>query len=225
MRWATVCLFTVFAAVSFYKAITGEASCGCFGEVKVHPLLTTILDVAIAAASWLSRLKTAESKGSGAWMLGAVKAFAALLVIICSQALLFGGSIIGNGASFDRKDLTFSIARPDDSAEDSLNIAITNNAEEALTISGVKGNCSSGGNIRGIPVTIRPGESASVVYVATDREHQDQRAKQKQRFTLHIGTDHIQKMRVELPLYRKLIKHQVGVQNNQNKENHDEEEN
>jgi hypothetical protein len=34
---ASITLFSVFTAVSFYKAISGETSCGCFGNVTVNP--------------------------------------------------------------------------------------------------------------------------------------------------------------------------------------------
>ena len=38
LTWlATVGLFTVFGGVSLYKALSGEASCGCFGAAQVNP--------------------------------------------------------------------------------------------------------------------------------------------------------------------------------------------
>jgi hypothetical protein len=46
-RLATIGLFSVFALVSFYKAITGEVSCGCFGVVEVPPLFTAFFDVVV----------------------------------------------------------------------------------------------------------------------------------------------------------------------------------
>ncbi|MGM0488775.1 MAG: MauE/DoxX family redox-associated membrane protein, partial [Planctomycetota bacterium] len=39
---AVLC-FTVFAAVSLYKALSGAASCGCFGRVVVNPWCTNAL--------------------------------------------------------------------------------------------------------------------------------------------------------------------------------------
>jgi hypothetical protein len=35
-RGALAC-FAVFTAVSLYKALSGDASCGCFGRVEVNP--------------------------------------------------------------------------------------------------------------------------------------------------------------------------------------------
>lgn len=47
-RRAAIGLFALFAAVSLYKALTGHASCGCFGRVEVNPWWTFLLDAAIA---------------------------------------------------------------------------------------------------------------------------------------------------------------------------------
>ncbi len=48
LTWtAALGLFGVFTCVSFYKAITGYATCGCFGRVQVNPWYTTTLDVSI----------------------------------------------------------------------------------------------------------------------------------------------------------------------------------
>ena len=43
-------LFAVFATVSVFKGISGEASCGCFGEVAINPWVTAVFDVAVVAA-------------------------------------------------------------------------------------------------------------------------------------------------------------------------------
>lgn len=59
---ATEC-FALFTGVTLYKALSGAASCGCFGKVEVSPWYTLILDVwAVSAllvfppdrAAWLS---------------------------------------------------------------------------------------------------------------------------------------------------------------------------
>ena len=46
-RFAVIALFFIFGLVSCYKALSGEASCGCFGAAKVPPLWTTLLDAAL----------------------------------------------------------------------------------------------------------------------------------------------------------------------------------
>jgi len=48
LTWlATFACFSVFALVSLYKALSGEASCGCFGMATVNPWLTTVFDLVI----------------------------------------------------------------------------------------------------------------------------------------------------------------------------------
>lgn len=37
-------LFSFFTCVTLYKALTGEASCGCFGRVEINPWYTLIFD-------------------------------------------------------------------------------------------------------------------------------------------------------------------------------------
>jgi uncharacterized membrane protein YphA (DoxX/SURF4 family) len=44
---ATATLFLLFALVSFYKALSGETSCGCFGIIEVNPWLTAVFDLII----------------------------------------------------------------------------------------------------------------------------------------------------------------------------------
>lgn len=62
-RWATIGLFSVFAGVSLYKGISGEASCGCFGAARVNPWLTTALDVAIVGSLlWRRKVRIARQK-------------------------------------------------------------------------------------------------------------------------------------------------------------------
>jgi len=47
---AALLCFSAFACVSLYKALSGEASCGCFGRVPVNPWYTLVLDLAAVAA-------------------------------------------------------------------------------------------------------------------------------------------------------------------------------
>ena len=54
LTWmAAVGCFGLFAAVSLYKAVSGEASCGCFGPVEVNPWYTFSFDVvAVGLLLW-----------------------------------------------------------------------------------------------------------------------------------------------------------------------------
>lgn len=51
-RWAwraALVLFSLFAAVSLIKALSGEATCGCFGRVEVNPWWTFGIDATAIA--------------------------------------------------------------------------------------------------------------------------------------------------------------------------------
>ena len=56
LAWAAALIcFSGFAAVTLYEALTGQASCGCFGKVEVNPWYTFALDLAVIAALVLFR--------------------------------------------------------------------------------------------------------------------------------------------------------------------------
>ena len=71
--WAVaIACFGLFACVSFCKALSGHATCGCFGRVVVNPWYTTGLDLAVVASllrwrpSFASPLSSGgEGKGEG----------------------------------------------------------------------------------------------------------------------------------------------------------------
>jgi hypothetical protein len=47
---AALACFALFFCVSLYKALSGHASCGCFGQVPVNPWYTVMLDLTIVFA-------------------------------------------------------------------------------------------------------------------------------------------------------------------------------
>lgn len=56
--WAVaLACFGVFAFVSLYKALSGYATCGCFGRVQVNPWYTSTLDLGIVLSLLLWRPK------------------------------------------------------------------------------------------------------------------------------------------------------------------------
>jgi len=66
---AALACFGLFAGVSLYKALSGHASCGCFGRVPVNPWYTATLDVAmvflVATSSKCHRCCTMLRPGTG----------------------------------------------------------------------------------------------------------------------------------------------------------------
>ena len=51
----SIASFSLFSCVTLYKALSGEASCGCFGKVEVNPWYTLILDVVAVVALLIFR--------------------------------------------------------------------------------------------------------------------------------------------------------------------------
>lgn len=49
-RRVAIGCFSVFACYTFYEALAGKTDCGCFGQVKVNPWFTVVLDVAVVLA-------------------------------------------------------------------------------------------------------------------------------------------------------------------------------
>lgn len=46
-RAVAIGCFVLFAAVSLFKALSGDATCGCFGKVAIHPWYTFALDCGV----------------------------------------------------------------------------------------------------------------------------------------------------------------------------------
>ena len=44
-RLVAIVLFAGLAAVSLYMLVNGEAACGCFGRIRVHPRWTLLFDL------------------------------------------------------------------------------------------------------------------------------------------------------------------------------------
>jgi hypothetical protein len=54
--------FSLFAAVAGYETLHALPSCGCFGDVKVPPALTAVLDVLAVVALWFTRSRHCEAE-------------------------------------------------------------------------------------------------------------------------------------------------------------------
>ncbi|MDR3110052.1 MAG: hypothetical protein LBU65_10275, partial [Planctomycetaceae bacterium] len=58
LTWlASIVLFSAFTIVSLLKAVTGETSCGCFGNVTVNPWITALFDLCVVGLLGMSRPK------------------------------------------------------------------------------------------------------------------------------------------------------------------------
>ena len=84
VRGASLVLFTVFACISAYKALSGETNCGCFGQFHVNPWWTLAIDLGciVALAGSSPSGKAAPSPDSARR-----RAFSTVAVAVCALAL------------------------------------------------------------------------------------------------------------------------------------------
>lgn len=54
-EWAyrvSLAMLAIFVVASSYHLLSGDATCGCFGKLKIHPAWTLALDLSLAVALW-----------------------------------------------------------------------------------------------------------------------------------------------------------------------------
>ncbi len=138
-RWATVLLFTLFGGVSFYKGLSGEASCGCFGAAKVNPWFTTILDFVLVFLSVFAGNVTKKTLIHRFSVRGRAAALICLwglssFLLIYFVFLPFLGLSPSEGGTFD-----FGVVRQQE--ELTHTFELTNISNRPITISAIGTSC------------------------------------------------------------------------------------
>lgn len=82
--WCATCVFTLFSVVSFYKAISGYGSCGCFGKLPVDPWWTFTFDCLALTLLLATRSRASESR-----------VYLRPYRPIIGSALAFGAAVVG----------------------------------------------------------------------------------------------------------------------------------
>ena len=103
LTWvAAVACFTMFAAVALWKALAGEASCGCFGRVPVNPWYTFALDSFFVAALFQFRptaggrhFERGEDSHSPFFKEGLVQGYAALMPLLRLSIVVAAWLMVG----------------------------------------------------------------------------------------------------------------------------------
>lgn len=85
---AGVFLFVAFALYSLTRALTGHDSCGCFGNLKVHPWWTFIIDIGVLSLLWLKRRAFCEPSASVGLCRPAACGMAFLVLSLVSVAVM-----------------------------------------------------------------------------------------------------------------------------------------
>jgi len=95
---ATGC-FVLLAGVSVYKALSGDETCGCFGNVKTHPWWATALDAALVLALLRWRPSGRHACSALATAPASASRFARVLVLV--------GVLVGTGLWIARARAVF----------------------------------------------------------------------------------------------------------------------
>jgi thiol-disulfide isomerase/thioredoxin len=87
----------MFALVSFYKAFSGEDSCGCFGKVPVNPWITTSFDLLIIALLFYFKPNNIKNIFNDIKNINTLKCFFSQhysrLILYVGVFLLLGGAV------------------------------------------------------------------------------------------------------------------------------------
>ena len=89
-----VACFAVFACLSCYKAVSGDASCGCFGAARVSPWSTFCLDIVALLA--LLRLRPVRRQVTGGAHLRTIRTRRVLLATIAVAITAPAGWVMSN---------------------------------------------------------------------------------------------------------------------------------
>jgi hypothetical protein len=90
-RLAAIACFGAFALVSFIKAASGEATCGCFGKVAVNPWYTCTLDLIAVALLLQCRPDARSPERVGGWRKRAILVAAGWLLLAIPTAYAIAG--------------------------------------------------------------------------------------------------------------------------------------
>lgn len=103
-RWAwraAIACYAIFAGVSAYKALLGVASCGCFGALEVHPMLTLTVDVlAVMLLIWCGKGVELTNDAKMRRAVPRVASIALVLSLLATSLSIFGNSrfVQGDGS-------------------------------------------------------------------------------------------------------------------------------
>jgi hypothetical protein len=214
LSWfASVGLFSIFLIVSFYKAISGETSCGCFGEIAVNPWIMVVFDVVVIGLLLIFRpykkqlLDTVTITNSKFnWFFQTLLITVILIFTATIQVYIFFGSFVGLNNFTNINEITFEIDKTFRSQkDDTVKIIVTNNMSRPITLVGAKTDCNCG-KIEKLPVFVQPGVKTSIFFVTVENADHVIKAKQKQKILFFIDADGTKKYSVELPLFDFLVR-------------------
>ncbi len=160
--------FGLFAGISGYLGIIGQANCGCFGSIEASPWAAFTVDATLLLLLTLFRPRfiTDEFRSSaiesGKWALGLAMVLA---VVLGAGVILYGSpagalaQLRGDALSVDRTHVDFGQGKPGDIL--TQHVTITNWTEGPLRIIGGTSDCSCVTTVD-LPLTFSSRESKKV---------------------------------------------------------------
>lgn len=165
---AAVGTFVAFAGVSGYLGAKGVASCGCLGVIHASPWWAFGIDAAAVALLTVAcpREIGKEHRASGRGAFGVLAGTAAILILLTAAGIARYGSteaalahLRGEALTLSPRHLDFGDGHPGQKLE--ATIEVWNWTDAPVRLIGGTSDCSCV-TTDGLPVTIPPGESASV---------------------------------------------------------------
>jgi hypothetical protein len=216
LTWlATIGCFSVFALVSLCKALSGEASCGCFGTVTVNPWITAVADIVIIG--FLLRFRPASPISAvnapnigllleSYWFRSTFLTTFILLLAGTIQVYLFFGSFVGLGNFMTPQEIAFEIDKSFESQNhDTVGILVSNKTDATIRLVGVRLDCGCG-KIEGIPLSISPRSQSRLLFVAGEGVDRNEKARYNQQIVFFVDGKGSRRVFAELPLFEFLVR-------------------
>ncbi|MFO0842484.1 MAG: DUF1573 domain-containing protein [Gemmataceae bacterium] len=171
-RWswlASLGMFSVFACVSLYLALAGQASCSCFGRLMVSPWITVGIDVAAVAALVVWRPVPDVEGLRPAWVQQVVKVAVGvcLLLAIGSGAARVGFASPAEALAWLRGEAVtvdpavYDVGKGTRGEERTFRIQLTNRTRQPIQVVGGTTTCSCV-TTKDLPLTLAEGETESI---------------------------------------------------------------
>lgn len=162
-------LFGILAGASLYLALAGQASCGCFGQIVVHPWWTFALDGAVVAALLFGRPAVGAGMLVGPVQRGFVKVLAGALVLL---GLIAGVLVLRfenptealarlRGEAIRVQPSVSDVGDGPVGEERTFHVQLTNNTNQPVRIVGGTSTCSCIAT-ESLPVTLLKGETKTI---------------------------------------------------------------